>query len=213
MTVKELQAALAAAGFAPGPIDGVAGPRTREALMRAAEAGRVEIRQPAATAGPFTDPPWLTFARTYIGTQEIAGNRHNPHVVAWWKEIGAPWFEDDETPWCAGFVGAMLEKAGIRSSRSAAARSYEGWGRALAEPAFGCVAVFARAGGGHVGFVAGRDRAGNLMILGGNQSNAVNIKPFGRDRLLGYRWPASLPSPAPGLLLLDSDGRLSTDEA
>ena len=48
----------------------------------------------------------------------------------------------------------------------------------LNNPAYGCIVVFSRAGGGHVGFLVGKDKQGNLMILGGNQSNAVNIKPF-----------------------------------
>lgn len=57
------------------------------------------------------------------------------------------------------------------------------------KPAHGCVVVFARQGGGHVGLLVGEDTAGNLLILGGNQGNAVNIRAFPRDRVLAYRWP------------------------
>jgi hypothetical protein len=45
-----------------------------------------------------------------------------------------------------------------------------------------------RQGGGHIAIVVGRrDQNGNLMCLGGNQEDAVNIKPFTAER------PLSLP--------------------
>jgi uncharacterized protein (TIGR02594 family) len=47
-------------------------------------------------------------------------------------------------------------------------------GTKLAKPAYGCVAVKTRIGGGHVCFVVGKDKAsGKLVCLGGNQSNMV----------------------------------------
>lgn len=161
-------------------------------------------------------PAWIDRARSYIGLREVPGARHNPTIIGWWKGILAD-FRDDETPWCAAFVGGVLEEAGIKSTRSAAARSYLKWGLKLDRPAVGCVVVFWRGspGGwsGHVGFVVGKDADGNLMVLGGNQGDAVNIKPFGRDRVLGYRWPDGMPLPDSALPVLRSDGRLSTNEA
>lgn len=167
------------------------------------------------------EPPWLTLARSHIGTAEIAGIKHNAKVVSWWQAIRAP-FRDDETPWCAAFVGAMLEMSGIRSTRSAAARSYARWGTAINPPAVGAVVVFSRPGNswsGHVGFAVGRDQAGNIMCLGGNQGNAVNIRPFAPGRVISYHWPterielldaAHTTFPLP---LLASDGRPSQNEA
>lgn len=140
------------------------------------------------------DPAWLKAALADIGTREIPGLKHNPAILRWWTLIRAP-FTDDETPWCAAFVGGKLEEVGIRSSRSAAARSYLQWGVGLKKPVRGCIVVFSRPGSswsGHVGFVAGRTRDGDLAVLGGNQSNAVNIKPFGLNRVLGYRWPKGI---------------------
>lgn len=163
------------------------------------------------------EPVWLTRARTYIGQREIAGVRNNPLILHWWVLIHAA-FNDDETPWCAGFVGGVLEECGIRSSRSAAARSYLNWGRGLTGAAVGCIAVFERGPvNGHVGFVAGRNADGNLMILGGNQGDMVRIAPFRLSRLLGYRWPADvmLP-PVQGLKnvpLLKDAGPASENEA
>jgi uncharacterized protein (TIGR02594 family) len=161
-----------------------------------------------------TEPKWLTEARKYIGQKEIKGTKHNPIILRWWTLIRAP-FSDDETPWCAGFAGGCLEAVSIRSSRSAAARSYLNWGQSLSNPQVGCVVVFERgAGHGHVGFVVGRDQANNLMVLGGNQGDAVNIKPFSRARVLGYRWPVGVGLPVPAALpLLTSDGKPSNNEA
>jgi hypothetical protein len=44
--IKELQGKLTAAGFAPGPIDGVVGPQTEAALRRYAEARRLAKPEP-----------------------------------------------------------------------------------------------------------------------------------------------------------------------
>jgi hypothetical protein len=70
-----------------------------------------------------------------------------------------------------------------------------------------------------VGFVVGKDKQGNLMVLGGNQGNAVNIKPFATSRVAGYVWldwaDGRKSSPKPErfeLPVLDSNGRVSTNE-
>ncbi|WP_337036909.1 TIGR02594 family protein [Enterobacter asburiae] len=76
-------------------------------------------------------------------------------------------------PWCAVFVGAMLERTGIKSTCFESAKSYMEWGEPLQTPARGCVVVLTRDGGGHVGFVVGRAPNGDLMLLGGNQSDRV----------------------------------------
>lgn len=162
----------------------------------------------------------LEVAKKYIGTKEIAGERHNSIILRWWAAIKAP-FLDDETPWCAAFVGGVLEECGIKSSRSASARSYLKWGIVLEKPIVGCIVVFWRGSpsgmSGHVGFVAGRDQRGNLMVCGGNQGDEVNIKPFNRGRVLGYRWPKSIPLTKEDLLaplpFITSTGNLSENEA
>jgi uncharacterized protein (TIGR02594 family) len=141
------------------------------------------------------EPLWLTEARKLIGVREIPGVNHHPAIVQMWRSIRRSGIKDDETPWCAAFVGHCLERAGIVSSRFESARSYSTWGQPLQAPVVGCIAVFTRQGGGHVGFVTGVDRSGNLLILGGNQGNEVNIRAFPLTRLTGYRWPLAVPVP------------------
>lgn len=136
--------------------------------------------------------PWLQKAQEYVGVAEVKGRLHNPQILEWWKEIHAA-YTDDETPWCAAFVGGVLEECGIISTRSAAARSYAEFGVELPGPAVGAIVVFTRgpvnAATGHVGFVVGRDKKKNLMVLGGNQGDQVCIKAFEQSRVVGYRWP------------------------
>ncbi|MEP3264413.1 MAG: TIGR02594 family protein [Hyphomicrobiales bacterium] len=238
--ILKIQKALLAKGFNPGKADGLwgrktagavisfkksvglrarsqIGPLTRAALFD----GRHEIKSTYEGEAP-KDPSWLRLARTYLGLKEYRGNRHNPKILEWWVKLGLP-FRTDETPWCAGYVCGVLEEAGIRSTRSAAARSFNWsrWGRVLDGPAVGCVVSMWRGkrkgASGHLGFVVGRDRFNNLMVLGGNQANRVSIRPFKRARVLSYHWPKDHKLPAciglSQLPVVASDGRVSTNEA
>lgn len=165
-----------------------------------------------------TGPQWLDRARAYLGLREIKGPKHDSRIVGWWQAIKAP-FRDDESPWCGAFVGGIMAEAGLPVAKNgAAARAWLNYGFPLDRPAVGAIVIFWRGKpsgwSGHVGFVVGRDGAGNLMVLGGNQGDMVSIKPFARNRVLGYRWPGIAPPPARfDLPLLNSDGRVSTNEA
>lgn len=143
-----------------------------------------------------TEQQWVKEARKHIGLAEIKGPQHNPEIVQMWKDIKRGGIKDDETPWCSAFVGSMLERVGIKSSRFESARSYLEWGVKLDKPVPGCIVVFTRQGGGHVGFAVGKTASGDLLILGGNQSDAVNIKAFPVSRVSGYRWPAGVDIPS-----------------
>ena len=160
--------------------------------------------------------PWMQQARAQIGAREVPGPKHNPLVLLWWRLIRRGGIKSDEVPWCSAFVGAMFEQVGMASTRYESARSWLDWGRRLPEPAYGCVVVLARGpgqgAGGHVGFVAGADVRGRLLVLGGNQGDAVSIVAFDRARVLGYRWPALVPLPDVGPLA-QGDAPQSTTEA
>ena len=65
---------------------------------------------------------------------------------------------------------------------------------------------------GHVGFYAGED-PGAFLILGGNQSDAVNTVRVSRDRFLGARWPLTALPPGGETRVVDAGGALSTNEA
>ena len=126
-----------------------------------------------------------------VGTWEWADG-HNPKVLDYFAEVGHDWVQDDETAWCAAFVGAMLRRAGLPHTGELNARSYLDWGRPvrLEDAEIGDVVVFWRGSPdswqGHVGFYDGQDGDG-IRVLGGNQGNQVNVNRYPADRLLGVR--------------------------
>jgi uncharacterized protein (TIGR02594 family) len=136
-------------------------------------------------------PAWIVEAEKHLGQREIKGPQHNPWIVKLWKLIKRGGIKDDETPWCAAFVGGVLEACGIQSTRFESAGSYKTFGYYVPRAVYGCIVVFSREGGGHVGFVVGKDSKGRLLVLGGNQSNQVSIAPFDLSRVVAYRWPVN----------------------
>lgn len=160
------------------------------------------------------DPAWIVEARKHLGVAEIAGVNHDPLILKMWKAIKRGGIQSDEVPWCAAFVGFCLESVGIQSSRFESAKSYLTWGQGIAAPLFGCIVVFERKGGGHVGFIVGKDQAGRYMVLGGNQDNRVSIAPFGKERVIAFRWPDGVAQPAIAVLpKISSAAAASTNEA
>ena len=141
------------------------------------------------------DPAWIRIAKSLDGTTEIKGAKHNPEIVQMWKDIKRGGIKDDETPWCAAFVGACLERAGIVSSRFESARSYETYGTKLKTPVYGCIGVRVRDGGGHVGFIVGKSPDGKLLMLGGNQRDQVNVVPFPLMGFTAFVYPPGLTAP------------------
>lgn len=136
-------------------------------------------------------PEWMAEAWQRLGARELPGNRHNRDIVAMFRDAGRPEVTRDEVPWCAAFVGAVLERAGRAGTNSLRARSYLEWGEALAAPRLGAIVVLSRGSNpaaGHVGFWLG-ETAGTHILLGGNQSDAVTVQGFAKARLLGLRWP------------------------
>ena len=106
------------------------------------------------------------------------------------------------TAWCAAVINASLEQAGVEGTGKLNARSYLDWGDPVDTPQRGDVAVFARGDPdgwqGHVGFYDSANEDGTVNILGGNQGDAVSIKPYSTDRLLGYRRAPGQPQPGVG---------------
>ena len=139
-----------------------------------------------------TVPVWVTNALDHINIHEVQGAESHPVIKSFYRDVGHAHIEHDEIPWCAAFVGSVLERSKIPSTKSLLARSYLKWGHALKTLQFGAIAVFKRGNNrqqGHVGFVMGFDRA-SIFLLGGNQSNQVNVKAYKRSDLLDVRWPA-----------------------
>ena len=132
-------------------------------------------------------------AREHLGTWEWKDG-HNPKIVQWFSDVGHAWVKDDETAWCAAFVGAMLKAGGFAHTGKLNARSYVDYGEHVdpedAQP--GDIVIFWRddptSWKGHVGFYV-RKAHENIIVLGGNQGNQVSEQAYAANRLLAVRRP------------------------
>lgn len=155
--------------------------------------------------------PWIQEAFKDYFESEIKGEKHNPKILSMWKDAKLGGIKDDETPYCSGAVSAWLERAGIKSERTAWARNYLNFGEKLVEPRFGAIVVFERGSGGHVAFVTGITEDGSdIKALGANQADAVNERMFPVSRVLGYRQPEGFVLPPCPIV---GKGELSKSEA
>lgn len=161
--------------------------------------------------------PWIEEAKKHIGLKEIPGPKHNPVILGWLDAMKAPsWLErSDETAWCGLMTAYCMKQSGVAvPTYWMRALAWSEWGVKLSKPIDGCVVVFKRTGGGHVGFVMGETKDGYLSVLGGNQGNAVTIAKFDKSRVVGYYWPKEFPVPANGKIsIVSSSGTVSTNEA
>lgn len=133
----------------------------------------------------------LDKATDFIGLQEIKGGEDNPIIVDMFKYIGHSWVKEDETAWCSCFVNYIAQQCGVSMSGKLDARSWLKVGEEVKYPLVGDVVIFWRekrsSWKGHVGFFAGYNHNGDILCLGGNQSNEVNISTYSKSRLLGFR--------------------------
>lgn len=133
---------------------------------------------------------WHDIARKEVGVKEFVGIADNPRIVEYHGTTSLRATED-EIPWCSSFVNWVMVKAGYPGTKSAAARSWLKYGQRITEPVPGCIVVMTRNGGGHVGFYESTQH-GHIRVLGGNQDDAVNVKPFRPNRIIAYVLPAEL---------------------
>jgi uncharacterized protein (TIGR02594 family) len=94
------------------------------------------------------------------------------------------------------------------------ARNWANFGVAVKEPMLGDVLVFSRETGGHVGLYISESRT-HYHVLGGNQSDQVNIVLIAKNRLVASRRPPYNVQPLNvRKIVLDSAGTIiSTNEA
>ena len=133
----------------------------------------------------------LEIALSQFGIKEIPGKEDNPEVVKYFNEIGFDGAKlKDETAWCSAFANWVCKTAGVAYTKKLNARSWLLVGDEIKEPKMGDVVVLWRESKsswkGHVGFYISEDDK-NIFVLGGNQNNQVNIKPYSKNRLLGFR--------------------------
>lgn len=143
------------------------------------------------------EPNWLRIARTQIGQKEVSGNKDNPEIMKYYKAAKQSGIKHDETAWCSAFANWVMKSDGYAPTYSLLARSWLKWGKSI-KPRLGAIMVFSRGNSptyGHVGFYVGETTT-HYRILGGNQSDSVNIMLIPKTRLLGARWPITVSNSA-----------------
>ncbi len=133
---------------------------------------------------------WLWLAKNELGVHETPGPAATARIIEY-HAVTSLKATSDEVSWCSSFVCWCLEQAGIRSTASAAAKSYLNWGYELQTPREGCIAVLLRGKNpnqGHVGFWVG-EKDDKVCLLGGNQSDKVCEEYFPKSKVKSYRWP------------------------
>lgn len=138
-------------------------------------------------------PSWMVAARSFIGIKEIRGRQHTPEIIEMFRIAGHPSIQDDETAWCAAAANAALKISGWKGTDKLNARSFLDLGVEVDDPRIGDIVVLWRESPnswkGHVGFFAGYDQKGNIIVLGGNQGDEFNFTSYPRERLLQFRRP------------------------
>ncbi len=191
MTILDLQKALKRAGFDPGPLDGISGPKTRAAIKAfqaarglvvdgiAGPVTRGRLMAPEGTAAVIpASMPWLVRAHGLLGLKEAPGKADNPAILGWAKAAGLP-YDHDEIPWCGLFVAHCLDAALPMAELPAnplGARQWLGFGTDVA-PQLGAVLVFWRGSRdgwtGHVGFYWGEDDSAFHVLASNFRSERV----------------------------------------
>jgi uncharacterized protein (TIGR02594 family) len=223
---EAIQKRLHKLGYNPGPIDGVRGRLTINAIkLFQAQSGLVVdgIVGPATHAALFggssagkavahDQMPWMQEAIRLIGLTEVRGPGSNPVLIDFGMALELD-YKNDDTPWCGLFVahciGSSLPNEALPTT-PLLARAWRKFGISCA-PQLGAVLVFWRespnSSKGHVGFYHGED-ASHYHVLGGNQSDAVNVRRIERSRFLSARWPLTALAPTGQTSLASVDGQI-----
>ena len=167
-----------------------------------------------------TDRPWLIDeALKLYGTLEVAGAGNNKDIISWAKELGgweANYYTKDSIPWCGLFAAIVCKRAKKTVVKNyLRAMSWASWDKAISadEVGLGDILVFSRNGGGHVGFYVAED-ATAYHVLGGNQSDSVNITRIAKSRLYSCQRAAYNVKPlSVKKYFMDASGEVSENEA
>lgn len=103
---------------------------------------------------------------------------------------GTPQLDARTQAWCAAYANAVLIRSGYAGTGSNLASSFLSWGKETNNPQLGDIVNLkpqVTGSSGHVGFFAGRDTAGNVLVSGGNQGDAAKTSPFPADQVVSFR--------------------------
>jgi len=146
---------------------------------------------PEIKSGDTPNKMILLKAISQIGVGEIAGKKSNKQIETYHKfstknnDRGS----NESVSWCSSFLCWVVETCGFHSTNSKMARSYEKWGEKVTTPIPGDIVTFWRkslkSGYGHVAvFLLKKGKY--IYVLGGNQSDEVNVTRYKTDKITGF---------------------------
>jgi uncharacterized protein (TIGR02594 family) len=143
---------------------------------------------------------WMDTAQGEIGEKEIPGPAADPRIIEYHATTTLA-AQSDEIAWCSSFANWNMDQNDIWGTDNARALSWRNYGQSAGtDPSYGAIGIIDHGGGyAHVGFVAGVTPNGNVVLLGGNQSDQVMLSAYPAAGMtfrlpLGYQ-----PVPAPVL--------------
>ncbi len=127
--------------------------------------------------------PLLTMGKSYL---TFAGNNKSPD-------------DDVDGQWCASFLSWCIDKSKFtvhsekwkRSNSQEFRKSAEAgvFYKKIDKPIFGALAVYTKysdSDHGHIGFIAGKTKAGKYLLLGGNQGDTIRAASYGEKTKTKY---------------------------
>lgn len=163
-------------------VTGVADNPTVAALKTSTDGGR-----PVAVVHEDM-PPWMAEMHHRMGLHEVRDKSKLIEFLKIGKFLGDP----SRLPWCGDMVESCIAKvlpAEPLPANPFFAQNWKSFGNNLSSPLVGSIGVIRwTATSGHVGFVAGTEGT-NVVLLGGNQSNAITLASFPREKFIAFRWP------------------------
>jgi uncharacterized protein (TIGR02594 family) len=144
-------------------------------------------------------PKTLRSAATlFIGVSEIKGRKHNNVILQFGKWAGIQWYVEDEIPWCAVFLNAMLYLIGKPGTKSALAKSFLDIGTDITleearRDSTNVIAVYHRGKtkndmSGHVDIVDNITQD-TITLIGGNINDSVTSFTKNIDELYNEKIP------------------------
>ena len=173
-------------------------------------------------------PLMVAEALRQFGVHEIAGSASNPIIIGWAKEIAAlpgkksvTGYTNDDTAWCGLFMAHVAHTTGKPfPDEPLWALNWAEFGTPSPQASLGDVLVFNRFDktgkliGGHVGLYVAED-GDAFHVLGGNESDQVEITRIAKGRLKAARrpaYPVGMPANAKPVMV-SAGGALSQNEA
>jgi uncharacterized protein (TIGR02594 family) len=146
----------------------------------------------AASHSVTTDPlpAWLRVALREYDQRRFIGTQSNPRIIAYLNSIPNTAGLNDKVDWASAFAEWSLNQAGIDGPKDMRPRAWVAWGRQVKTPEIGSVVIFNFAGTEHVGFVLA-DTDDSLIVLGGNQAEAVTFRRYPKKDVIDFRMPSN----------------------